>query len=246
MRMKKLIGSLIATAMTMGMVSGTSVNAAYKPNPTVVEWDYEKNRVRENPQISETEFSYSLHYSIDTNNIIYVNLNKVTGGFSVVKAKIFSVTTPSNYAISDSKTGTVNAVQNQLSYNKILNGDGTTTWEMYLYTAKSATVVLCPIGTNDTENEITFNGWQGELLNTYTMIDPYESYTKEIAQLKQEYNILYEQFEILATQSTDSIEGDIDGNGVLDARDASMLLTLYARQSVGENITLADLRKELT
>ena len=233
MKMKKLIGSLIATVMTIGMISGASVNAAYKPNPTVVEWDYEKNRVRENPQISESEFSYSLHYSIDTNNIIYINLYKVTGGFGVVDSKIFSVTTPSNYAISDSKIGTINAVQNQLSYNKILNGDGTTTWEMYLYTAKSATVVLCPIGTNDTENEITFKGWHDELLNVYSMTDPYESYINEIETLKS----------IINSQKNRAY-GDMNDDGFVDARDASLLLTLYARQSVGDLITLDQLVEE--
>lgn len=45
MKMKKLMGSIIATVMTVGMVSGASVNAAYKPNPTVVEWDYNKTGV---------------------------------------------------------------------------------------------------------------------------------------------------------------------------------------------------------
>lgn len=233
MKMKKLMGSIIATVMAVGMVSGASVNAAYKPNPTVVEWDYEQNRVRENPQISESEFSYSLHYSIDTNNIIYINLYKVTGDFGVVDSKIFSVTTPSNYAISDSKIGTPNAVQNQLSYNKILNGDGTTTWEMYLYTAKSATVVLCPIGTNDTENEITFKGWNNEPLNTYIITDPYESYINEIETLKS-----------IVNSQKNRAYGDMNDDGFVDARDASLLLTLYARQSVGDPITLDQLIEE--
>lgn len=67
----------------------------------------------------------------------------------------------------------------------------------------------------------------------------------KISNLEQENRTLYEQLEIYLPHEDNSIEGDIDGNGVLDARDASMLLTLYARQSVGENITLADLRKEL-
>lgn len=65
-----------------------------------------------------------------------------------------------------------------------------------------------------------------------------------VSNLEQENRTLYEQLEIYLPHEDNSIEGDIDGNGVLDARDASMLLTLYARQSVGENITLSQLIEE--
>jgi hypothetical protein len=65
-----------------------------------------------------------------------------------------------------------------------------------------------------------------------------------ISNLEQENRTLYEQLEIYLPYEDNSIEGDIDGNGVLDARDASMLLTFYARQSVGDPITLDQLIKE--
>jgi hypothetical protein len=65
-----------------------------------------------------------------------------------------------------------------------------------------------------------------------------------ISNLEQENRTLYEQLEIYLPHEDNSIEGDIDGNGVLDARDASMLLTFYARQSVGDPITLGQLIEE--
>ena len=38
--------------------------------------------------------------------------------------------------------------------------------------------------------------------------------------------------------------GDMNDDGFVDARDASLLLTLYARQSVGDTITLDQLVEE--
>lgn len=233
MRMKKLMGSFIATVMAMGMIGGVSANAAYKPNLMVAEWDYNKIGVSLENADSIGKGCYNIHYSIDDHNIIYLNLNNVEGTFGICWNKIFSITTPSNYAISDSKIGEYHANENKLGYNKIMNGDGTTTWELALFTAKSATVVLCPIGTNDTENEITFKGWNDEPLNTYIITDPYESYINEIETLKS----------IINSQKNRAY-GDMNDDGFVDARDASLLLTLYARQSVGDPITLEQLIEE--
>lgn len=233
MRMKKLMGSFIATVMAMGMIGGVSANAAYKPNLMVAEWDYNKIGVSLENADSIGKGCYNIHYSIDDHNIIYLNLNNVEGTFGICWNKIFSITTPSNYAISDSKIGEYHANENKLGYNKIMNGDGTTTWELALFTAKSATVVLCPIGTNDTGNEITFKGWNDEPLNTYIITDPYESYINEIETLKS----------IINSQKNRAY-GDMNDDGFVDARDASMLLTLYARQSVGDPITLDQLIEE--
>lgn len=216
MKMKKLIGSLIATVMAMGMVSGTSVNAAYKPNPTVVEWDYD-NQIWHD---TRDNISYSIHCSIDNENIVYLNINiKERKDFcgwsgSAYYKDIISITTPANYAISAAHLGRGYS-GTDLNFTKTPNGDGTTTWAIRPSQSEGGhggMILLCPVGTNNTENTITFKDYEGNVIETYTIQNyPY---------------------------------GDINKDGILDARDASMLLTLYARQSVGENITLDQLIKE--
>ena len=64
--------------------------------------------------------------------------------------------------------------------------------------------------------------------------------TTEIETLKEENGRL---LNTLASQKNRAY-GDMNDDGSVDARDASLLLTLYARQSVGDPITLDQLIEE--
>ena len=74
-----------------------------------------------------------------------------------------------------------------------------------------------------------------------------ESLKAENESLKAELNALkisYDQLSATLASQKNRAYGDMNDDGCVDARDASLLLTLYARQSVGDPITLDQLVAE--
>lgn len=232
MRMKKLMGSLIATVMAMGMVGGTSANAEYRLKPIVMEQNYE-NEIR---NASNDYKHYVTHYYIDNGNTIFVEIemkDKSWGNsYQVRQLPALSITTPSNYVISES-----------IKCTKVINNDDTITWKLFdnhLTKGGKDTIILVPVGITEENSTIVFKNYRDEILNEYNIENIDSSLISEYESLK----VSYDQLSATLASQKNRAYGDMNDDGCVDARDASLLLTLYARQSVGDPITLDQLVAE--
>lgn len=314
MRMKKLIGSLIATAMTIGMVSGTSVNAKILEPEIIytdtwtsnyyIDGDFDTPypyldcnlRVYNNGTVevdfwnthefdSFQEFTHNItvgsypliNNGVDFNKYLYALDTKNWEVGSKVNNYVFN-TFPKGYKTqlqygvfrdynssgngdnSLCLKGLDNPTYMEYSISSYKNGYSTFPiistntplgkFEVNKVTTFTFTPTTEPVGTYDfhmfgKDFSVSRENLAAELaIESSPAKDTIAQLQTRISSLEQENRTLYEQLEIYLPHEDNSIEGDIDGNGVLDARDASMLLTLYARQSVGENITLDQLIEE--
>ena len=241
MKMKKLMGSIIATVMAMGMAGGTSVNAEYHLKPIVMEQNYE-NEIR---NASNDYKRYTTHYYIDNENTVFVEIemkDKSWGNsYQVRQLPALSITTPSNYVVSESRTGTQKGIY--IDCTKATNNDGTITWKLFtgnLSEGGKDTIILFPVGITEENSTIIFKNYRDETLNEYNIENADSSLVSEYESLKANYDQLSAT---LASQKNRAY-GDMNDDGYVDARDASLLLTLYARQSVGDPITLDQLIEE--
>ena len=261
--MKKLIGSLIATAMTMGMVGGTSANAE---------------------RILTTE---------TTTSISTVEATKTTAEPSVIRRGSYSYTVTNNLSYEESYQYTFIAesdghihidlyclygsnhhadIIGKIAYNDSMIssiGDGGSTFNNHGYTNNVVSydgdnVVYATVCNNSTT-------YSGRLYATYDLYvkesyltteqtiyfwdtpftipfgEPMVDYQSQIANLTTEIEILKEENSHLLNalySQKNRAYGDMNDDGFVDARDASLLLTLYARQSVGDPITLDQLIEE--
>ena len=248
MKMKKLIGSLIATAMAMGMVSGTSVNAAEKIKTTELStiWrdSYEYTVTDEYARTNVYQYTFTA----ESDGHIHIDLYCLQGGTC-------SVAVIGKIEYNDSMISSIsdgNSTFNSHGYNTknvvAYNGDNIVYTTIYNNTADSGNLyaiydfyVKEPYLTT----EQTLYVWD----TTFTIPfgEPAVDYQSQIDNLTVEIETLKEEngrlLNALASQKNRAY-GDMNDDGSVDARDASLLLTLYARQSVGDPITLDKLIEE--
>ena len=263
MKMKKLIGSLIATVMAMGMAGGTSTNAermlitqtiatndintietteAIKPS-TIWRESYEYTTTNSN---NNNVGTYQCTFVAESDGHIRIDLYCLKGGKINVIGKIaYNDSMISSIGDDNSKFNNYGyGTKNVIAYDgdnivyTTMYGDTTysgnlyATYDLYVkepYLATEQTLYIW-----DTAFTIPF----GEPAVDYqSQID---NLTAEIETLKEENGRL---LNTLASQKNRAY-GDMNDDGSVDARDASLLLTLYARQSVGDPITLDKLIEE--
>ena len=308
--MKKLIGSLIATAMTMGMISGASVNARVLEPEIIYTDTWTSNyyidedfdtpypyldcnlRIYNNGTVevdfwnthefdSFQEFTHKVtagsyplvDNGINFNNYIYTYDSYTCKAIDKVNNYVFN-TFPKGYncnfysgAFRDYNSFYENLCFKNLdnprymeytksSYNGTTSFPTVTTntplgkFEVNEIAMFKFTPTTEPVGTYNfhifgKDFSVSRDNLAAELaIESSPAKDTITQLQARISNLEQENKTLYEQLEIYLPHEDNSIEGDIDGNGVLDARDASMLLTFYARQSVGDPITLDQLIEE--
>lgn len=285
MKMKKLIGSLIATAMTMGMVSGASVNAKVI-EPEVVRTETWTTSYFIDDDIS-TLYPYiqceADIYNDGTIRVYAWNTYEWDGFATIEHTASFIETDPLAYSMyqkvknkikdygcnfypEDYEYSTYGFCQPfssndfyreypNYAYNRVFRG---ALPEMSFYSerpdyshvaglsygAMTFTPKIEPTKTYDFKiygHEITITP---DLLQTTVMP---EAPVNEVDALKSEIESLKTQIaqlsNTLASQKNRAY-GDMNDDGSVDARDASLLLTLYARQSVGDPITIDQLIEE--
>lgn len=277
MRMKKLIGSFIATAMAMGMVGGTSANAeriimtetttgvsVVGTTETVVEpsviW-------RESHEYTITDkyaytYVYQCTFMAESDGHIHIDLYCLQGGpgyIDVIGKIAYNDSMISS--IGDGKStfnshgyNTKNIVsydEDNIVYTIVYSGGGKSgnlyaTYDFYVkepYLAIEQTLYIwndtftIPYGKPmvDYQSQIADLTVENEMLKSQN-----DNLIVENETLKDENNRL---LTTLSTQGNRAY-GDMNDDGYVDARDASLLLTLYARQSVGDPITLDQLVEE--
>ena len=263
MRMKKLMGSIIATAMAVGMVGGTSVNAE---RVLITETTTDINTVEATKTTAEPSVIWrgSHEYTVTDN---YTNKNVYQYTFMAESDGHIHIDL---YCLQG---GTCYAdIIGKIAYNDSMIssiGDGGSTFNSHGYNTKNVVaydednIVYTAMYSNTT--------YSGNLYATYDLYvkEPYltteqtlyiwdtaftipfgepavdyqsqiDNMTTEIETLKEENGRL---LNTLASQKNRAY-GDMNDDGYVDARDASLLLTLYARQSVGDPITLDQLIEE--
>lgn len=285
MKMKKLIGSLIATAMTMGMVGGASANAK------VIE-----------PEVVRTETWTTSYFIDDDTSTLYPyiqceadiyndgtikvyawNTHEWDGFATVEHTATFIEAKPmkySDYMKAKSKKYNLNFYPDTYTMNWDYSnyegewGDYTnyldinssryrgylpqmsffesrpTSWHNFKSNLTFKPTVE-PTGTYDFKiygHDITITP---DLLQSTSMPEPpvneTEALKAENESLKAELNALktsYDQLSATLASQKNRAYGDMNDDGYVDARDASLLLTLYARQSVGDPITIDQLIEE--
>lgn len=228
--MKKILSAICAAVLGLSASTmSTQAIGQYRPAPTVAEGDFSNVIENMGPDYDNQTYNYNIHYSVDTDNIVYLNIHGYVKGPKGEGGPAIVVTTPANYVLSTSEVGRrfpAQDTQTTIYCHKTPLGDGTISWEIYW----DGNYVLCPIGRiiGESDSAITFetsnHNIHDESFDTIVcpFIDPYESYVNEIEALKSTIDSM-----------RNSINGDVDGNGILDARDASAILSYYAYVSCG-------------
>ena len=286
--MKKLIGSLIATAMTMGMVGGTSANAKII-EPEVVRTETWTTSYFIDDDV-DTLYPYiqceADIYNDGTIKVYAWNTHEWDGFATVEHTATFIEAAPvkySDYVRGKSEKYSYNFYSDSYSMSrnfsycdyesiKIDKWFGT---DVYIPQYKGflpnmsfsekrlndnswifcGNLILKPVveptGTYDFKiygHDITITP---DLLQSTSMPEPPVNETDalkaENESLKVELNALKancNQLSATLANQKNRAYGDMNDDGCVDARDASLLLTLYARQSVGDPITLDQLIEE--
>jgi len=273
MKMKKLMGSLIATVMAMGMVSGASANAErvlitetttstnvseMSTGPSVI-WRGSHEYTITDVYARKNVYQYT--FMAESNGHIHIDLYCLQGGscdadvigkIAYNDSMISSINDDGSTFNSHGYTKNVvsydgdNIVYTTIYNNTARSGDLYATYDFYVkepYLATEQTLYIwndtfiIPFGEPvvDYQTQITNLTVENEMLKSEN-----DNLIVENKTLKDENNRL------LATLSTQGNRayGDMNDDGYVDARDASLLLTLYARQSVGDPITIDQLIEE--
>lgn len=281
MKMKKLVGSIIATVMAVGMASGTSVSAK------VIE-----------PEVVRTETWTTSYFIDDDTSALYPyiqceadiyndgtievyawNTHEWDGFATVEHTATFIEATPvkySTYVKGKSEKYNYNFypdeydMNSHYSYgytNEYIETDNWFDEAVYIPQYRGALPEM-------SFSEKRKTGWKnfGTDLTFSPKVEPTDTYnfkiyghditiTPDLLQSTvmpeapiNEVDALKAEIESLKTQITqlsntlasqkNRAYGDMNDDGSVDARDASLLLTLYARQSVGDPITLDQLIEE--
>ena len=286
MKMKKLMGSIIATVMAVGMVGGTSANAK------VIE-----------PEVVRTETWTTSYFIDDDTSTLYPyiqceadiyndgtikvyawNTHEWDGFATVEHTATFIEAAPvkySDYTKIKSKKYNLNFCPDTYSVNCEYSNSNVEWVDIanYLYIDSSYYRGYLP-NMAFSENRPNGNSWRfcgdltlkptveptgtydfkiyghdititPDLLQSTSMPEPSVNETDalkaENESLKAELNALktsYDQLSATLASQKNRAYGDMNDDGSVDARDASLLLTLYARQSVGDSITLDQLIEE--
>lgn len=286
--MKKLIGSLIATAMTMGMVSGTSVNAKVI-EPEVVRTETWTTSYFIDDDV-DTLYPYiqceADIYNDGTIKVYAWNTHEWDGFATVEHTATFIEAAPvkySDYVKGKSEKYNYNFYPDTYSMNR---GFSNYDYESIKIDQWFGTSVYIPQYNgylpemSFSENRPNNSSWKfngdltlkptveptdiydfkiyghdititPDLLQSTSMPEPpvneTEALKTENESLKAELNALktsYDQLSATLASQKNRAYGDMNDDGSVDARDASLLLTLYARQSVGDPITLDQLIEE--
>lgn len=277
MKMKKLMGSIIATAMAVGMVGGTSANAE---RVLITETTTDINTVEATKTTAEPSVIWrgSHEYTVTDN---YTNKNVYQCTFMAESDGHIHIDL---YCLQG---GTCHAdIIGKIAYNDSMIssiGDGDSTFNSHGYNTKNVVaydednIVYTTVYTGNTDSgnlyatydfyvkepylttEQTLYIWNDTFTIPYGK--PMVDYPTQIVNLTVENETLKSQNDnlivenetlkdennrLLATLSAQGNRayGDMNDDGYVDARDASLLLTLYARQSVGDPITLDQLIEE--
>ena len=293
MKMKKLMGSLIATVMAMGMIGGTNVKAkVIEPEVVRIEtwttsyfidddvntlypyiqceadiyndgtirvyaWNtYEWNgfaTVGHTASFIETDpLSYSKYQKIKNKikdykcNFYPEDYKYSTYGFCQTFERTSEIYREyPDYVYSRMFEGALpkmNFYSERPDYSRMGNLD---------YGAMTFTPKTEPTKTYDFKiygHDITITP---DLLQSTSMPEPPVNETASLKaeneSLKAELSALktsYDQLSATLANQKNRAYGDMNDDGYVDARDASLLLTLYARQSVGDPITIDQLIEE--
>lgn len=273
MRMKKLMGRLIATVMAMGMVGGMSANAERilitetTADANVVEMTAESSVIwRASHEYTITdEYArknvYQYTMTAETNGHIHIDLYCLQGGTchaDVIGKIAYNDSMISSINDNGSTFNSHGYSKNVVSYDgdnivytTIYGGGGNSgnlyaTYDFYVkepYLTTEQTLYIwndtftIPYGKPmvDYQSQIADLAVENEMLKSQN-----DNLIVENETLKDENNRL---LTTLSTQGNRAY-GDMNDDGYVDARDASLLLTLYARQSVGDPITLDQLVEE--
>lgn len=284
MRMKKLMGSLIATVMAMGMISGTSANAKVI-EPEVVRTETWTTSYFIDDDV-DTLYPYiqceADIYNDGTIKVYAWNTYEWDGFATVEHTATFIEAVPvkySTYVKTKSKKYNLNFYSDEYSMSSYLSNYTEERDNSYTYYTKvpyykgylpemsffenrpegyynfqsnlTFKPTVEPTGTYDFKiygHDITITP---DLLQSTSMPEPpvneTEALKAENESLKAELNALktnYDQLSATLANQKNRAYGDMNDDGCVDARDASLLLTLYARQSVGDPITLDQLVEE--
>lgn len=288
MKMKKLIGSLIATVMAMGMIGGTSANAK------VIE-----------PEVVRTETWTTSYFIDDDTSTLYPYIQCEADIYNDGTIKVYAWNThewdgfttvehtatfieaapvkysdytkgksekynynfyPDSYSISinfsrydlesiktDQWFGTDVCIPHYMGYlPQMAFSENRTTGNSSRFCGDlTLKPTVEPMGTYDFKiygHDITITP---DLLQSTSMPEPPVNETASLKaeneSLKAELSALktsYDQLSVTLVSQKNRAYGDMNDDGYVDARDASLLLTLYARQSVGDPITIDQLIEE--
>ena len=284
MRMKKLMGSLIAAVMAVGMVGGTSANAK------VIE-----------PEVVRTETWTTSYFIDDDVNTLYPyiqceadiyndgtikvyawNTHEWDGFATIEHTATFIEAMPtdySRYVKAKSKKYNLNFYPDAYTMNRDYSNwtserDTFNYIDIYIpcyrgYLPRMSFFESKPTDWHNFQSNLTFKPTieptgtydfkiyghditiTPDLLQSTSMPEPPVNETDalkaENESLKAELNALktsYDQLSAALASQKNRAYGDMNDDGYVDARDASLLLTLYARQSVGDPITLDQLIEE--
>lgn len=285
MKMKKLMGSIIATVMAVGMTGGASASAK------VIE-----------PEVVRTETWTTSYFIDDDVDTLYPYIQCEADIYNDGTIKVYAWNTHEwdGFATVEHTATFIEAKPVKYSdYSKIklkkynLNfypdvysiscdySNSNTEWDdiaNYLYISSSyyrgylpqmSFFESRPKGYHNFNSNLTFKPTveptgtydfkiyghditiTPDLLQSTSMPEPPVNETDvlkaENESLKAELSALktsYDQLSATLASQKNRAYGDMNDDGSVDARDASLLLTLYARQSVGDPITLDQLIEE--
>ena len=288
MRMKKLMGSFIATVMAMGMIGGTSVNAKVI-EPEVVRTETWTTSYFIDDDIS-TLYPYvqceADIYNDGTIRVYTWNTHEWDGFATVEHTATFIEAAPvkySDYVKGKSEKYNYNFYPDSYSINRNFSRYDSESIKIDDWFGASVYIpqyrgflpnmsfsekrpngnswsfcgdltlkpTVEPMGTYDFKiygHDITITP---DLLQSTSMPEPPVNETASLKaeneSLKAELSALktsYDQLSVTLASQKNRAYGDMNDDGYVDARDASLLLTLYARQSVGDPITIDQLIEE--
>ena len=159
--LKKFIAGVVAGFMIGASFIVSSNQAAERftavaEDNTAISFTYEEPYI----ELAGYHFSYEVNVSVDENGVIYIYPTKKGNIDYSAKGNLFKVITPSNYHYS--KDYGYSHV-----FSKTENEDGTITWIFSPDSQqKESPDMLIPIGNRS--SEISFYGWKGKDINTYT------------------------------------------------------------------------------